>query len=196
MTATPLSIDYDPDRWIHIPLDYVDSPWTDAAEWADWLAERATKDRELGDAYRDAVRAEALATALFPAEHVSFRFWHYPLDGTPTGFADIYVQQRDDDGATPLDLLPPLGFTAIEPVVDDVDAPGMTRGVRRLSLGIALASEDAEPSLLPRAEWLGVAPGWVCYVVSNDHDAGQLTARLDDLDALFARLDLGALSPR
>ena len=171
MPAVPMSVAYDADRFIHVPLDYLDTPWADAGEWARWLAE------------------EALATALFPAEHVSLRFWHYPSDGVPTGFVDVYVQARDDDGTMPEQLLPEPGFTAVPPVVEPVAAPAMPGAVRRLSLGAALPAPDAEPLLVPKAEWIGAASGHVVYAVSSDFDVAVLESRLADVDALFAAID-------
>lgn len=188
--SAALTIPYDPSRFIPVPLDYLDSPWADAGEWAGWIADEALRGRENGEALRDAVRDEALATALFPAAHVSFRFWHYPDDGVPSGFVDVYVQARVDDGTSAADLLPELGFTAVEPVVEEAQSSRMRAGVRRLTLGVVLPSAEAEPVLQPRAEWLGYIDDRVCYVVSSDHDASQLSGRLADIDALFASIDL------
>jgi hypothetical protein len=188
--AVPFTTPYDPDRWIHVPLDYVDSPWADAGEWAAWVADAALRDREGGEAVRDAVREEALSVALFPAEHVSFRFWHYPNDAEPSGFADIFVQAREDDGTSPADLLPELAMTAVTPALTDVEAAGQRAAVRRLSLGVvARPGTDGEPMLVPKAEYLGVTAGWVTYVLSVDFDVNALEGRLDDLDALFAGIE-------
>lgn len=189
MPAVPMSVAYDADRFIHVPLDYLDTPWADAGEWADWLAEEAMRGRRDADELRAAVAEEALATALFPAEHVSLRFWHYPSDGVPTGFVDVYVQARDDDGTMPEQLLPEPGFTAVPPVVEPVAAPAMPGAVRRLSLGAALPAPDAEPLLVPKAEWIGAASGHVVYAVSSDFDVAVLESRLADVDALFAAID-------
>lgn len=190
MPSIPLSVPYDPDAWIHVPLDYLDTPWADAAEWADWVADNATRGREGGAEILDAVRAEALATARFPAAHVAARFWHYPIDGDPTGMLDLFVQQRDADGTSAADLLPDPGFTLVDPVVESIEAPGFSTAVRRLTLNAVLPDEEAEPVLFPKAEWLGISGEWVAYAVSGDHDVTQLRARLDDGDALFAALDL------
>lgn len=189
MPGTPMSVAYDADRWIHIPLDYVDTPWADAGEWSGWLADEATRGRPDADALRDAVAAEALAIALFPAAHVSLRFWHYPSDGAPTGFMDVFVQARDDDGTAPADLLPDPGFTVVPPVVEPVEAEAMPTAVRRLSIQATLPSPDAEPVIVPKAEWIGAADGWVVYAVSTDFDVNQLESRLADADALFAAVD-------
>ncbi|MBU4464916.1 MAG: hypothetical protein KKH75_03610 [Actinobacteria bacterium] len=189
-----ITIPYDPHRWIPVPLDYIDSPWADAGEWATWLADEALHGRENAEELYSAVRGEALATALFPAAHVSFRFWHYPDDGQPSGFVDAYVQARRDDGTSAAELLPELGFTAVQPVVEDARAAHLRAAVRRLTLGVALPSVDAEPALHPRAEWLGYTDHWVCYLVSTDHDVAQLNSRLSDIDALFDSIDLAAMS--
>lgn len=195
MPAVPFSVPYDPDRWIHVPLDYVDSPWADAGEWSDWVADAALRGRDGADALYDAVREEALSVALFPAEHVSFRFWHYPQDGEPSGFADVFVQAREDDGTAPADLLPELGMTAVTPAITDLAAPGQRAAVRRLSLGIiARPGTQDEPMLVPKAEYLGVTEGWVSYAVSVDYDVNELERRLDDLDSLFAGIELSPVT--
>lgn len=196
MPAAPMSVAYDSDRWIHVPLDYLGTPWADAGEWAGWLADEATHGRRDADALRAAVAEEALATALFPAEHVSLRFWHYPSDGVPTGFVDIYVQARDDDGIDPAELLPEPGFTAVPPVVEPVAAPRLRAAVRRLSIEATLPSPDAEPLLAPKGEWIGVAAGWVVYAVSTDFDVVPLESRLADIDALFAAIDPSEVGAR
>ncbi|WP_169580734.1 MULTISPECIES: hypothetical protein [Microbacterium] len=188
MPSTPLAIPYDPDAWIHVPLDYEGTPWENAEEWAAWIAENATRGREGGPDLAQAVRAEASEIARFPAAHVTARFWHYPIDGDPTGMADLFVQERQDDGSPAEDLLPEPGFTLVDPVIDVIDAPGFGSAVRRLTLNAVLAAEDADPVMFPKAEWLGVTGRWVAYVVSGDHDVVQLRARLDDADALFAAL--------
>ncbi|WP_127474081.1 hypothetical protein [Microbacterium sulfonylureivorans] len=192
MPSTPLSVPYDPDAWIHVPLDYDGTPWADAAEWAQWVAESATRGREGGAEIAEAIRAEALETARFPAAHVTARFWHYPVDGDPTGMIDLFVQQRDADGTAAADLLPEPGFTLVDPVVEPLAAPGFTSAVRRLTLNAVLPGEEAEPVLFPQAEWLGISGTWVAYAVSGDHDVAQLRARLDDGDALFAALDIAS----
>lgn len=189
MPAAPLSVAYDADRWIHVPLDYLETPWADAGEWAAWLADEATRGRPDAEALRPAVAEEARATALFPAEHVSLRFWHYPSDGVPTGFVDVYVQSRDDDGADPDELLPEPGFTAVPPVVEQIAAPRLRAAVRRLSIEATLPSPEAEPLLVAKGEWIGVAAGWVVYAVSTDFDVSPLESRLADIDALFAAID-------
>jgi hypothetical protein len=189
MPAAPMSVAYDADRWIHVPLDYLDTPWSDAGEWAGWLADEATRGRPDADALRAAVAEEAFATAVFPAEHVSLRFWHYPSDGAPTGFVDIYVQAREDDGASAEELLPEPGFTVVPPVVEPVAAPAMPTAVRRLSIEATLPSPDSEPLLVPKGEWIGAGAGWVVYAVSTDFDVTPLESRLADIDALFAAID-------
>lgn len=190
MPSIPLSIPYDTDAWIHVPLDYEGTRWRDAEEWAEWIAEAATRGREGGAEIAAAVRAEALETARFPAAHVTARFWHFPVDGHPSGMLDVFVQQRVPDGSQAVDLLPEPGFTLVDPVVEPIATDGFDTAVRRLTLNAVLPSDDAEPALLPKAEWLGIAGQWVAYVVTADHDVAQLRARLDDGDALFTALDL------
>lgn len=197
MPAADMSLDYDPERWIHVPLDYIGTEWADAGAWAEWLADEATRGRPDAEALRTAVRDEALATALSPAAHVSFRFWHYPADGEPTGFLDLYVQARASDGALAEDLLPDTGFTVVPPVVEPIAAPAMASAVRRLTIEATLAAgDDAEPVVVPRAEWLGIGGGWVCYAVSTDFDVNQLESRLADGDALFGAIDPAGIAAR
>lgn len=196
MPALSHSFTYDPDRWIHVPLDYAGTSWTDAAAWAQWLSSEATNGREDGELFGPAVRRQALAVALFPAAHVSARFWHYPIDADPSGFVDLYLQARTDDGAPPADLLPDTGSTAVEPVLEQLAIPAFHASVRRLTLGVVVPEGDAEPVLLPRAEWIGTTPQWVCYARSVDHDVDQLESRLADIDALFAAVDLSGAGAR
>ncbi|MFL2000223.1 hypothetical protein [Microbacterium sp. A1-JK] len=177
---------FDNDRWIRVPLDYADTPWRDAEEWADWLAESATSGRPDAETVAPLVRSGARAVALFPAAHVWARFWHYPIASIPTGFADVYVQSREPDGTDAEDLLPDPGFTALDPVVEVFSIDGFISAARRHSLPLVLRSEDdAEPAVLPRLEWLGVTPEWVCYLVTNDHDPAAIADREADVEALF-----------
>ncbi|MDY0910325.1 hypothetical protein [Microbacterium sp. CFBP9034] len=189
MTATPISIPYDPDRWIHVPLDYLATSWSDAGEWSRWIADEATRGRADAEEIAPLVHDQAMATALFPAEHVSARFWHYPVDGFPAGFVDIYVEARDDDGTPAAELLPEPGMTMVEPVIEPVPSDVFRDAVRRLTLTAILPEADADPVLLPKAEWIGAGDGWVGYAVSGDHDVARLNDRLADTDALFRTLD-------
>ncbi|BDV29708.1 hypothetical protein [Microbacterium terricola] len=189
MTATRIRIPYDPATWIPVPLDYLGTDWADAGEWASWVAAEASRGRPGEAELAAAIEEHARSIALFPAEHVGARFWHYPADGVPTGFADAYVEARADDGIDPAELLPELGFTVVEPVIEPAHADAFDRAVRRLTLSAVLPDEDAEPTLLPKAEWLGIRDGWVGYLVSVDHDANALSSRLADLDELFRTLD-------
>jgi|GEM_PF-3172721 hypothetical protein len=196
---TLVDIEYDSNRWIRVPLDYVGTRWPDAASWADWLADEATRGRPDAETIAPLVRDSAQAIALFPAAHVWGRFWHYPIDGMPTGFVDVYVESRTPDGTDAADLLPDTGFTAVTPVLERLDVPGFTTAARRRSLVLVLRAEaDEDPVPMPRVEWLGVGHRWVCYIVTNDHDPAAANARAVDTDALFAALGaaaLGAASP-
>lgn len=183
---TQVEIGYDTDRWVLVPLDYADTQWENAQEWADWLATAATTGRDDAQTVAPLVYSSALEVALFPAAHVWKRFWHYPIDGVPTGFVDVYVQQRVDDGASAEDLLPETGFTAVTPNVERLDVPGYASAVRRHSLVLVLRSEDDEqPAVMPRIEWLGVTTEWVSYLVTNDHDPAAANERAADVEALF-----------
>lgn len=183
---TELEVAYDSDRWIRVPLDYTDTPWSDAAGWADWLADSATAGRPDAETVAPLVRSGALEVALFPAAHVWARFWHYPVNGVPTGFADVYVQRRDPDGTPAQDLLPDAGFTALDPVVEALEIDGYVSAARRHSLPLVLRSEDdEEPAVLPRLEWLGVTDEWVGYLVTNDSDPAAISEREGDVETLF-----------
>lgn len=183
---TKVEVGYDTDTWIRVPLDYTESRWRDAAEWAEWLAASATDGRADAETTAPLLRASALEVALFPAPHVWARFWYYPVDAVPSGFVDVYIQRRDPDGTPAEQLLPDPGFTALEPVVEHVDVPGYTSAARRHSLVLVLRSEeDEEPAVLPRLEWLGTTDEWVCYLVTNDHDPAAIGERADAVEALF-----------
>jgi hypothetical protein len=185
--VTLVDVEYDSNRWIRVPLDYVGTRWTDAASWADWLADEATRGRPDAETVAPVVRDAAQAVALFPAPHVWGRFWHYPIDGVPTGFVDVYIETRTPDGTDAADLLPDTGFTAVTPVLDRLDVPGFAAAVRRRSLVLVLRHEsDDDPVPMPRVEWLGIGPQWVCYIVTNDHDPAAANARAADTDVLFA----------
>src|SRR5690606_12519369 len=119
----------------------------------------ATRGRPDAKLITPVVRAAAREVALFPAAHVWGRFWHYPIDGVPTGFVDVYIESRTPDGTSAQDLLPDSGFTAVPPVVDELDVPGFGSAVRRRSLVVVLRNEsDDEMAAMPRIEWLGVGP--------------------------------------
>lgn len=189
MAAAPVTFPYDPDLFIHVPLDYVGTQWADAGEWADWLADRALRGRADEDVLREALRSDAREIALFPAAHVSARFWHYPVDGSPDGFVDLYVQARAGS-ARAVDLLPDPGFTVVDPVDEELSGDTYRDAVRRLTLRAILPGEDAEPIVMPRAEWLGIAQEWVCYAISVDHDPVRLLERVPAVDALFASVEI------
>jgi hypothetical protein len=193
VTLSPLAFPYDPDTWVDVPLDHLDGRWSDAASWAQWLADEATRGRPDAAELRDIIAEQALAVATFPAEHVSARFWHYPVDGSPSGFVDLFVQARARDESTIADLLPDPGFTVVTPVTADVGGTLFDEAVRRLTIAAVLPSEDAPPVAVPRAEWIGVRGEWVCYAVSRDHDAQALAARLEDIDDLFRAVDVSAV---
>ena len=186
---TAVEIEVESDRWIRVPLDYADTQWDGAAAWAQWLADAATRGRPDAELVAPVIVEAAHAVALFPAAHVWCRFWHYPIDGVPSGFVDVYLETRTPDGTDAAELLPDSGFTALDPVVEDLDVPGFASAVRRRSLVLVLREEsDAEPAVMPRIEWLGVGPQWVCYAITNDHDPASANARAADTDRLFAAL--------
>ncbi|WP_404431227.1 hypothetical protein LG299_13840 [Microbacterium lacus] len=194
MTATRIRTPFDPEKWIPIPLDYLDTEWANAGEWAASIAEEASRGRPGERELAAAIEEHALSIALHPAEHVGARFWHFPTEGVPTGFVDVYVEARADDGIDPADLLPEVGFTVLEPVVEQVVGDFFPRAVRRLTVNAVLTSDDAEPTLMPKAEWLGIREGWVGYLVSLDHDTNALSSRIEDIDELFRTLDPERLS--
>ena len=187
---------FDPDRWVRVPTDWADEQWPDAAAWADWVADELTRDREQAAAVRPAVHDEALAIASFPSEHVGARFWSFPVDGEPNGWADVLVQFRRADGTDAAELLPPAAVTVVEPVLTDLEGTAFDRALRRLSLvplGEAALGVGRE-GVLAKGEWLAVAGDWVVYVLSTDADARALTRRLGDIDRLLAGVDPAALA--
>ncbi len=194
MSAHP-DIAYDPERWIHVPLDYADTAWANAGEWAAWVAAAASRGRPEAEDLRREIESAARQIALFPAAHVSARLWHFPTDGDPTGFVDMYVQERSPDGTAAADLLPEPGFTVVDPVVEPFAATHMPDAARRLSLVAVLPDGRDEPALMPKAEWIGAAGGRIAYAVSVDHDTAALSARLDDIGAVFAGFDPTAPAP-
>lgn len=175
---------YDPDRWIVVPLAFEGTAWSDAEEWSCWLAEEATRGRPDRELMRRAVRQEALTLARVPSDDVVARFWHYPVDDAPTGFADLFVHIGAGDGVSAADLLPEPGATAVPPVIDSVDLPGTRSAVRRLSLGIGHVADRPE-AVTPKAEWIAVQGEVVWYLVSVDFDVAPLHRRLADADLLF-----------
>ncbi|MFF2369850.1 hypothetical protein [Agromyces sp. NPDC058110] len=192
MTTTAFPISFDPDRWIRVPVAFADEQWADGAEWAEWIADEVTQGRESAEDFRDPIRDQAAAIAAFPTEHVSARFWWFPVDGDPAGWVDVYVQQREHDGTDAASLLPDAGRTLIEPALEPFTGP-FDDAVRRLSLApvapAADAGAEAGPGVLAKAEWVGIAGEWAVYLVSVDEDPRVLTRRLDDIDALFAGID-------
>jgi hypothetical protein len=54
-----VSVEYDADLWIRVPLDYVDTRWADAAQWAEWIAGEATRGRPDAETIAPVVRSEA-----------------------------------------------------------------------------------------------------------------------------------------
>lgn len=188
---------FDPDRWVRVPTDWsTEEQWPDAAAWAEWVADELTRGREQAAAVRPAVHEEALAVASFPSEHVGARFWCFPADGEPNGWADVFVQYRLADVADPAELLPPVGETVVEPVLLDLHDTAFDRVVRRLSL-VPLGEAElgvGESGVLAKGEWLAVAGDWVVYVRSADADPRALTRRLGDLDRLLAGIDPAALA--
>lgn len=189
----PFDLVYDSERWIHVPLDYADSPWRDGDDWADWVARTASSGRPDEGELRARIRETARLVAQAPAPHVTARLWHYPTDGVPTGFVDLYTQARTPDGADVRDLLPELGFTVTDPVTEPVESPHMADAVRRLSLSAALVDGRDQPALLAKAEWIGSSAGWVTYAVSADHDVAALESRLGDIDRVFAAVDTSSV---
>lgn len=181
-------ISFDSDRWVRVPVAFADEQWATGDEWAEWIADELTLGRESAAEFRDPLRDQAAAIAAFPTEHVSARFWFFPVDGDPAGWVDVYVQQRDDDGADAAALLPDAGRTLIEPAVDALAVPSFDDAVRRLTLAPIGAGSEA-PGILAKGEWAAVSGDWAVYLVSVDDDPRRLTLRLDDIDALFAGID-------
>lgn len=195
MTTFPIL--FDPDRWVRVPTDWsAEEQWPDAAAWADWVADELTRGREQAAAVRPAVHEAALAVAGVPSEHVGARFWSYPTDGEPNGWADVFVQYRQADGVDAAELLPPVGATVVDPVLLDLDDTAFDAAVRRLSLVPLGAAElgAGESGVLAKGEWLAIAGDWVVYVRSADADPRALTRRLGDIDRLLAGVDPAALA--
>lgn len=190
---------FDPDRWVRVPTDWADEQWADAAEWAAWVADELTHDREHAAATRPAVHEEALAVAGFPREHVAARFWLFPIDGEPNGWVDVFVQFRRADGTDAAELLPVLTDALIEPAILELEETAFERALRRLSL-VPLgepALGAGRAGVFAKGEWLATAGDWVVYLFSGDADARALTRRLDEVDRLLAGVDpaaLGAIS--
>lgn len=188
---------FDPDRWVRVPTDWAsETQWPDAEAWAQWIADELTRDREHGTAIRPAVQEEALAVAAFPSEHVAARFWCFPVDGEPNGWADVHVQYRAHDGTDAAELLPPVGETVVEPVLTALEDTAFERAVRRLSL-VPLGEAElgaGGSGVLAKGEWLAMGGDWVVYVRSVDADARALTRRLADIDRLLAGVDPAALA--
>ncbi|SFR84993.1 hypothetical protein SAMN05428970_3095 [Agromyces sp. CF514] len=192
MTTNAFPISFDAERWIRVPVAFADEQWASGAEWAEWIADEVTQGRESAAGFRDPIRDQAAAIAAFPTEHVSARFWWFPVDGDPAGWVDVYVQQRDHDGAAAASLLPDAGRTLIEPAVEPLTGP-FDDAVRRLSLAPVAPAVDAEPDARPgvlaKGEWAAVVDDWAVYLVSIDEDPRVLTRRLDDIDALLSGID-------
>lgn len=188
---------FDPDRWIRVPTDWAsETQWPDAEAWAHWIADELTREREHGAAIRPAVQEEALAVAAFPSEHVAARFWCFPVDGEPNGWADVHVQYRVHDGTDVAELLPPAGETVVEPVLVELEDTAFERAVRRLSL-VPLGEAElgaGGSGVLAKGEWLSTGGDWVVYVRSVDADARALTRRLADIDRLLSGVDPAALA--
>jgi hypothetical protein len=187
---------FDPDRWVRVPTDWADEQWPDAAAWAEWVADELTHDRESAVAYVGALRDAAMAIASFPNEHVSARFWFYPIDGDPSGWVDVFVQRRDVDHADAALLLPTVGATVIEPAMLELEDVAFESAVRRLTL--APIGEDqlgaGRSGILAKAEWAAIAGEWAVYLVSVDDDPRTLTRRLADIDRLLGGIDPSALA--
>lgn len=187
---------FDPDRWVRVPTEWADEQWPDAAAWADWIADELTHDREQSAAIRPAVRDEAFAIASVPSDHVSARFWSFPVDGEPNGWVDVHVQYRPADPTDAVDLLPPVGETVVAPVIVELEDTAFDRAVRRLTL-VPLDESVLGPGrmgVLAKGEWLATTGDWVVYVRSADADARALTRRLGDIDRLLAGVDPAALA--
>lgn len=186
---------FDPDRWVRVPVDWTDEQWPDAAAWADWVADELTRDRESAAQWAPLVREEAAGIAGFPSEHVSARFWHFPIDGAPAGWVDVFAQLRPSDGTDATGLLPDIGPTLIEPAVLEFEETAFESAVRRLSL-VPLGEDVLGPDqtgMLAKGEWSAVAGDWAIYLVSIDADPRRLTSRLGDIDQLLAGIDPSAL---
>lgn len=186
------NVDYNPDVWIRVPLDYIDTRWQDARGWAEWLADTATAGHPKAASMRDEIRDTALSIALFPAAHVWGRFWYFPIDGDPSGFVDVFVQRRAPDGTRAEDLLPELSRVALTPVVDTLEVDGFASAARRRTL-VMVEREDGGVAAMPRVEWLGVGERWVCYAVTEDSSPERSNAREPHIDFLFHSFGATAL---
>jgi len=186
-------ISFDSDRWVRVPVAFAGEQWASGDEWAEWIADELTQGRESAAEFRDPLRDQAAAIAAFPTEHVSARFWFFPVDGDPAGWVDVYVQLRDRDGADASALLPEVGRTLIEPAIEALAVPSFDDALRRLTLAPIGAGDDddpeSRPGILAKGEWVAVSGDWAVYLVSVDDDPRRLTLRLDDIDALFAGID-------
>lgn len=189
-------IGFDSDRWVRVPTDWAGEPWSGAEEWAEWIAAELTDGRPDSARWRPVLQHEAATIAAIPAEHVSARFWFFPIDGDPRGWVDLYAQLRDGDEADASALLPELAGTLIDPATDVLEYPGFSSAVRRLALlplGEAALGEGRS-GILAQAEWSAVAGDWVLYLISIDSDPRELTLRLDDIDTLLAGVDPSTLA--
>ena len=183
------------DVWVPVPVVFGEEEWASGREWAEWFAEAATRGREDADSLRDSVLEQALLISGYPAEGLAGRYWHYPVDGVPSGFVDVRVASRGAGEGEASRLLPDAGETALMPVEQTLDVPPFSSAVRRLTLrdvtvgsddGTGAAPGEDRPGTLAFGEWLGVTADAVCYLTSFDTDVESLTHRLEDTQRLFA----------
>ena len=192
---TVVQIPYDTELWIRVPLEWSREPWDGPAEWSEWLAEEATRARDGAEPYVEAIRAHALAIAGYPSEDVAARFWHFPIDGDPAGWVDVFLQRHGLDRAVAAEMLPELDRAVIEPAVETFGVTDFDSAVRRLSLLPFDGSDSSQdegmetPGIMAKGEWLAVSGEWLVYLVTIDADPRGLTQRLGDTDRLIAGLD-------
>lgn len=195
------AISFDTDVWVRVPVDFSGEQWSDSAEWAEWVADAATRDREADTEMHEALRAGAQAIADFSTQRVSARFWHYPVAGEPGGWVDFYVQRVSPTTADAEALLPP-STAAIEPMIVPLVDTEFESAVRRLGLIAVSADANDDSGIVGTAgaamigigEWSAVAGEWAVRLVAGDSDVAALGERVGDIDRLLAGIDPAELA--
>lgn len=171
--------------WVPVPVEFRGRPWASAEEWAEWFAEAASRGREGAEQLREAVLEQCLLIAGHSAKGLAARYWHYPVDGAPSGFVDVRLAPGPPDERDAAQLLPDPGETALMPVVTGFEAAVFSSAARRLTMRAVVPEGADRPGTLATAEWIGVTADTVCYATSFDADVESLSARLDDAGRLF-----------
>jgi len=203
MTRAGYILEADPRLWINVPIEFPTDEWTSAEQWADEIPARLASGLDETDErvawFRGVTRA--IVKVPLPNDAVRERFWYFPVDRPQVALAHLTLIPRDILGSEPLDDLALSGgpTRVAAPRLDRLESPvfgEVLRGLEAHESGApqpeqgAPLDASAEPAVVGVVRLVGEASGMVFLLEVVDPDLAKIGEMLDDLEALFASIEI------